>query len=285
MKETGLHGNSRDCGWVLTRLDSLCSGWFIAALALLLLNDYYLKATFHNWITGKLSDFAGLFVLSIFLVTVWPERKGFIAVLAGFAFLFWKSSLSQPAIDWWNALPLMKVARTVDYTDLMAISILPIALSLKSSFRLPRLSGIAPVVLLAVTLFAILGTSRAVKQSYHPNVPPQYVFMEPPNSLVRKMKEQFEGRIQVAVPAIVDLGPPPPGKYDASYYAQFSHITFMGGDSRKFNTRFLVLPDSLGERTILVLHEVVEYGDGKGQDDLRMFFQEYVISKLKADNH
>ena len=39
---------------------------FNITLAILLLNDFILKDLYGNWLTGKLSDFAGLFVFSLF---------------------------------------------------------------------------------------------------------------------------------------------------------------------------------------------------------------------------
>ena len=44
----------------------LTSPGFVVGLSLLLLNDLFLKARFHNPLTGKLSDFAGLFVFPLF---------------------------------------------------------------------------------------------------------------------------------------------------------------------------------------------------------------------------
>ena len=43
----------------------LGSPGFLIGLSLLLTNDFVLKEQFHNGFTGKLSDFAGLFVFSI----------------------------------------------------------------------------------------------------------------------------------------------------------------------------------------------------------------------------
>lgn len=285
MIEEGLPQRLNESGGSFRRLDSLCSVWFIAALSLLLLNDYYLKGAYHNWITEKLSDFAGLFVLSVFLMAVWPQRKVVIAWGAGITFLIWKSSLSQPAIDYWNALPLMRVDRTIDYTDAIATVMLPLAFSYRPSFRLPRLAGVIPLVVLAVTLFGILGTSRAVKQSYNPSIPPQYIFVESPESLMQRIKGEFGGKIRIADVSRINLGPPPPGQYDTSYYDQFSHLKFEDRNSRIFNVRFLILPESSGQRSVLALHGVVEYGSGAGHDDLLMLFQEYVIAKLKAGSN
>ena len=56
------------------RLESLASPAFVAALALLVVNDVALKPLFHNAVTGKLSDFACLFSLSLFLAALWPRH-------------------------------------------------------------------------------------------------------------------------------------------------------------------------------------------------------------------
>ena len=56
------------------RLQSLASPAFITALALLVVNDFALKGLFHNALTGKVSDFAGLFALTLFVATLWPRH-------------------------------------------------------------------------------------------------------------------------------------------------------------------------------------------------------------------
>jgi hypothetical protein len=290
MKEQSRSQVLREANGLLCRLDKLCSIWFIAALGLLLLNDYYWKAAYHNWFTGKISDFAGLFVLSVFLIVLWPERKVSIAWAIGVIFFVWKSSISQPAVDLWNALPLMTVGRTIDYTDLIAITVLPVAVFYRPTFQLPRLAGFVPLVIIAITLVGIMGTSRAVRQSYLPTTPPQYLIDEPPESLVQRIENVFvaRGNVRIADQARIDQGPPPPapvGKYDTSYYEQFSHIQFRDRDSKQFDVRFVLLPDASRQRTVIVLHGVTEFGSGKGQDDLRALFEDYVIAKLKSDTH
>ena len=48
---------------------------FIAGLITLLMNDFYLKYAFSNVLTGKLSDFAGLFIFPFFFSAVKPQSK------------------------------------------------------------------------------------------------------------------------------------------------------------------------------------------------------------------
>jgi len=47
---------------------------FIIAVLLLVLNDWYLKETCPNVLTGKLSDFAGLFAFPFLLSALFPRR-------------------------------------------------------------------------------------------------------------------------------------------------------------------------------------------------------------------
>ncbi len=48
---------------------------FLLSVLLLLLNDWLLKPLFHNDLTGKLSDLAGLFAFPFFLSAFFPAHK------------------------------------------------------------------------------------------------------------------------------------------------------------------------------------------------------------------
>jgi hypothetical protein len=142
-----------------TRLDVFATPLFVAALFLLLLNDHVLKYSFPGCLTGKLSDFAGLFVFVSFFYACFPKRKALINYATAFVFIFWKSPYSQLSIDYWNSLNILVVERVVDYTDLLALTILPVA-----KIHFTNLSGYHPKRILAIpiaylSLFAILGTS------------------------------------------------------------------------------------------------------------------------------
>ena len=67
---------------------------YIGVLIILLLNDFLFKSWFSNFITGKLSDFAGLFVFPIFWYCIFPNYKKAIFTLTGLCFIFWKSEYS-----------------------------------------------------------------------------------------------------------------------------------------------------------------------------------------------
>lgn len=105
----------------------LLSPLFLATLFILLLNDFYLKAQFGSFLTGKISDFAGLFVFPLFWVCFFPTRKILIYVLTGILFVFWKSDFSQGFIDFWNSFEILRISRVVDFSDLAALSVLPLS--------------------------------------------------------------------------------------------------------------------------------------------------------------
>jgi hypothetical protein len=113
----------------------LTSPAFVLAVALLLLNDWVLKAAVGNWLTGKLSDLAGLFAFSLFWAALVPRRRGAVFVLTAVGFVLWKSPASEAPLAAWNALPLWPLARVVDYTDWVALA------ALVPAYRLARRDG------------------------------------------------------------------------------------------------------------------------------------------------
>ncbi len=145
----------------------LSSRWFIFGLFILLLNDFILKELYGNWITGKLSDFAGLFIFPLFWSALMPKMKTKIFWMTGITFIFWKSHYSQSLIDDWNSLNLMTISRVVDYSDLIALTILPVA------FRFENLKGraltvkLSPIIPLLLSVFAFLATSRPKQECFN----------------------------------------------------------------------------------------------------------------------
>lgn len=134
---------------------------FLVSLGLLLLNDFFLKHEFHNGFTGKLSDFAGLFAFAVFLVAFFPERKRLVLVLCGLFFIWWKSPLSEPFISAWNQSMPIAIDRAIDYSDLMALLVLPFVFFIGKKGN--RIKMYAPRLLLnfvcLVSLFAFCFTS------------------------------------------------------------------------------------------------------------------------------
>lgn len=151
------------------KLEKLSSPGFLLALMLLLTNDFIFKPIFHNFITGKLSDFAGLFVFPIFWLALFPNRKKIIYFSTAFLFTFWKSAYSQVLIDTWNSLELLNISRVVDYTDLFALLILPISYYYDQFAILIKTSRLAYSALISISLFAFIATSYARPRHFYEN--------------------------------------------------------------------------------------------------------------------
>lgn len=136
------------------------SNGFIVGLLVLFCNDFFFKELFHNWITGKLSDFAGLFVFAIFWAALFPKKTktSYVAVVA--FFIFWKSPLSQPLIESINAYTFLNYVRIVDWTDLIALSILPLAYWYQYHYSNRRIIKIPIVVPVFVASFLFVATSE-----------------------------------------------------------------------------------------------------------------------------
>jgi hypothetical protein len=142
----------------------LISAGFIAGLVLLLINDFVLKQAYPGVVTGKLSDFAGLFIFPMFFAAFWPRRSREICLATALAFVWWKSPWSQPAIDGWNALPLWDVARVVDWADLVALAVLPFSYlylrALRRARTLDKRSRRLSAALAVAAGFAFVATSQ-----------------------------------------------------------------------------------------------------------------------------
>jgi hypothetical protein len=101
---------------------------FLLSVFLLLLNDISLKYQFHNELTGKLSDFTGLFAFALFGMAIWPAHRKHVVVVSGLLFIWWKSPLSSSFIQSWNEIMPLQITRVIDYWDLTALVMLPLAL-------------------------------------------------------------------------------------------------------------------------------------------------------------
>lgn len=140
-----------------SKLNSLI---FLASVALLLLNDLYLKYEFHNVLTGKLSDFAGLFAFPYFFAVFFPRGAKAIYIAVALLFTVWKSELIQPLLNLAHAYGL-GFNRVVDYTDLIALSILPLSYKhfIAETKLALRIGIIGKPVIVAVCCFAFVATS------------------------------------------------------------------------------------------------------------------------------
>lgn len=145
--------------------DLLFTPAYLGSLCLLFLNDFFLKQNSPGWITGKLSDFTGLFCLAVFACIVLDRRSTAVNILIAVLFSIWKSPLADPAIDVWNAYMPYSIGRVVDYSDLLALTILPFAQVFYKRSELSRARHRLGILLVALlSCFAFLATS---KSSHH----------------------------------------------------------------------------------------------------------------------
>jgi hypothetical protein len=143
----------------MRRFDLLRSPLLLLAVGVLLLNDFVLKAAFHNWITGKLSDVAGLAAVTIFCCALWPRHVWTIGAGITAFFVYWKSPYASDAIEAANTVLPFAIGRTVDTSDLLALPV--VWLVCGNAHRLPLVeTGRIGVWLTAcVCLFAFTATS------------------------------------------------------------------------------------------------------------------------------
>jgi len=144
---------------------ALSSPGFLIALAILVANDLWWKAAYGNWLTGKLSDFAGLFVVVVLFAAFRPTSERAIAVTTAVAFALWKSPAAQPVIDAWNTIAPYRIARVVDYSDLLALVMIPVARQYVLVAR-PLAPAAVRYPVVALAMLAILGTSKAPPAMY-----------------------------------------------------------------------------------------------------------------------
>jgi hypothetical protein len=170
------------------RSDLLTSPGFLISLSLLLLNDFLIKAAFNNLFTGKLSDFAGLFAFALFWIAVFPKFGKSACLCVALSFAFWKTSYSQPVINLWNGLGAMRFSRTVDLTDLIALSVIPFAyLYSIRKFTIQRKQPRGVLVSLAlISVFAFTATSFRTKYEDYNN---KYYFPGTKAELVKKIDD------------------------------------------------------------------------------------------------
>lgn len=154
------------------KLKSINNIPFLVCLTILLLNDFHLKAEYHNWLTGKLSDFCGLFVFVSFWTALFPNRKLAVYFSTGLFFVIWKSPYSQLFIDVsQNAYPIYRV---VDVTDLITLLSLPIAFFYRSEDAMKL--KVNPIPLAILTFISFCATS--VPQPTQNFSQPQYVLFK-----------------------------------------------------------------------------------------------------------
>lgn len=182
-----------------TRLEPLASPLLIAAVAVLVVNDWVLKPAFHNALTGKLSDVAGVAAFALFWAALVPRHRFHAFLMTAVGFTVWKSPASQPVINAWNALGWGMIGRVVDWTDLVALAVLPVIYRYEPrAVAIPPLRRVAgPAVAMACVL--AFGATSRIRPSVH-LVGEQYAFELPPDSLLQRMYDLRAGFSPYVIP-------------------------------------------------------------------------------------
>jgi hypothetical protein len=178
------------------RVALLTSPSFVLAVATLALNDHVLKPAFGNWITGKLSDVAGLLAFALFWCAWLPRRRAIVLATTAAAWMIWKSPLADAPLAWWNAAAAgsaLPLARVVDYGDWAALLVLPVAWRLtrpdhardaRSRVRAWRRVGALASAMAAIVTFGATSIPS-----------PAYTYPEPPRWTVATDKVALLGAL------------------------------------------------------------------------------------------
>jgi len=145
---------------------------FLFALAVLLLNDFIFKYTYPGEITGKLSDIAGLIVLSLIIYSVYPS---FFQLAKRKIILLFTVGLSLTLLQFQSFLDLLNLLLsftflpshnlTADLTDLFTLMVLPLVYwflvhyEREKEYRNYKRSAILKLAVFILSFFSLLATS------------------------------------------------------------------------------------------------------------------------------
>ncbi|MBP1616869.1 MAG: hypothetical protein H6Q14_696 [Bacteroidetes bacterium] len=181
----------------MKRKELILNPYFIVGLFVLLLNDFYLKHEYGNFITGKLSDFAGLLIFPMFVAVIAPKFKKHIALIVGIMFFIWKLPLFTPALEVINQSLKITLYRVVDYSDYAALLILPLShylINRKGSWipiKIEPLKTISTYSLLTIAFFAFCSTSIPYRETPKGTIliDKSYTIKLPKDSVIKTIKQ------------------------------------------------------------------------------------------------
>jgi len=144
--------------------NSIYTTWpLYLSVVFLILNDHLFKYVFPGLITGKLSDFAGIFLLVLVLRALHPRERVMISMLVIASFTYWKSQYSQTLINLINSYSPLEIVRTVDYSDLVSFVMIPVAhyvYEQRDRYSINvRFAKLLKIPMILVTVIGITGTS------------------------------------------------------------------------------------------------------------------------------
>lgn len=148
---------------------ALLSPAWLLSLAVLLANDHWLKYAdlAPGWLTGKLSDLAGMLVAPVLLATLLRVRRrgALLACHVAVGLVFAAIKLSPACAGWWSwSMGLLGYPWTIvcDATDLLALPCLWLAWKLLLPHMDPEGSPLATLQRSAVACLAVLGLWSSV---------------------------------------------------------------------------------------------------------------------------
>ncbi len=137
---------------------------------ILAVNDHFWKDTYHNWLTGKISDLAGLIVLPVFIAFLFPKLTKWSCQISALFFIYWKTELSNGLIELLNQNGIFSFKRIIDFTDFIALMILPISwLLINPQYqKSTRTNTIGTSFLVLITFLTLTATSIRPIQTLEP---------------------------------------------------------------------------------------------------------------------
>jgi hypothetical protein len=156
-------------------MHALLSPAWLLALALLLANDHWLKYAdlAPGWLTGKLSDLAGMLVAPVLLAVLLRVRRrdALLACHVAVGLVFTAIKLSPACAGWWSwSMGLLGYPWTivVDPTDLLALPCLLLSWKLLLPHMDPAVSPLVPLQRSAVAGLTVLGLWSSVATTEGP---------------------------------------------------------------------------------------------------------------------
>lgn len=221
----------------LSKVTTLLLSWpFLMSLSVLIANDVYLKYEFPGLVTGKLSDIAGVYLVSYLGFGIFPRAKFTTVLLIISLFSVWKSPLSQPLIDGINLIVPVRIGRVVDYSDLIAFLVIPVAL--RSAGKMARPTPIRPLERFAaisialISLVAVTGTSMLMPVG-------DFSIRNTDSEIQLQTIDVMDAAQRVAKKYDLECGACDPGAFEGSFQSDDLSIEYWFDES-KDEIRFLV---------------------------------------------
>ena len=237
-----------------SRNKNLLLNWvFLPCLLLLALNDHFLKGCYPGWLTGKLSDFAGLLIFPLFLAYLFPGQSRVMPWLTGLFFIFWKSPLLTPWIDSYNTVAPIGITRTVDHSDLLALAVLPLSYYLIGHIDRCRISGnICPRLksqyLILPCSLVFMSTSPPLSYKLAHNPPEGDIYIGEYYTVKLTPEQVLEALQKEGFTPVPDTS----GHYTSNNCYTIGNVTFPGIQDTLRSVRFCLYKENNNKTTIWV---------------------------------